>query len=269
MKSNKIIRKGLKSYFPAFTLVELIVVIVILAILATIAFLSFNSYSAWARDSKRMSNIALIAKWFEMNIAQWKAIVTSETSSIPNLVLSGTEIMHGWPFSWWLIKYPGYYDSPIWQKLLKSIWIWWWDINLKADEFQNYRYSYVPLVQKYQVSWMLENPYSVSFYDNINNINLDFSDLYNSTFADSSTWWYVFLKWNYIWTWWVEWLIPIQTVWEATTVSTGWVRIIAWTDTLVISTWWVTAPEIPSTLPTCKFDATDDSWKFDKCSFGL
>lgn len=269
MKSNKKTRKNIKSYLPAFTLVELIVVIVILAILATIAFLSFNSYSEWARDSKRMSNIALIAKGFETNIAMWKAIVTSETAMVPNIILSWSVIQTSWPFSWWFIKYQWFYDSPVWQKLLKSIGVWWGDINSQVDTFQNYRYTYVPAVGKYQVSWLLENPNTVSFYNSINNLQLDFSSLYNSTFADDSNSWYVFLKWNYFATWWIEWLLPLESAWEAAETDANWARVIAWNDTIVVATWWVVESETPSTLPTCTFDALDDSWKFDKCSFGL
>ncbi|MDD3119782.1 MAG: prepilin-type N-terminal cleavage/methylation domain-containing protein [Candidatus Gracilibacteria bacterium] len=51
---------------PGFTLIELIVVITILAILSTIAFISFQDYSKNARDSSRVSDIAIIMKLLEM-----------------------------------------------------------------------------------------------------------------------------------------------------------------------------------------------------------
>lgn len=268
MKSNKIISKNLKTYFPAFTLVELIVVIVILAILATIAFLSFNSYSSWARDSKRMSNVALIARWFEVNISLWKAIVTSETAMVPNIILSWSVLQTSWPFSWGFIRYEWFYDSPVWQKLLKSIWIWWWDINSQTEDLEKYKFTYVPAAQKYQVSWRLENANSVAFYNKINSLQLDLSSLYDNTFADTSTW-YIFIKWNYFGTWWIEGLLPIQSVWEATTPDANWARVIAWEDTIVAATWWVVEIPAPAWLPTCTFDATDDSGKFNYCAFGL
>ena len=53
----------------AFTLVELIVVITILAILGTIAFISLQGYSAEARDSKRLSDVASIAKKVSLQVA--------------------------------------------------------------------------------------------------------------------------------------------------------------------------------------------------------
>lgn len=250
MTQNKI-NKNKKTFF-AFTLVELIVVIVILAILATIAFVSFNSYSAWSRDSKKMSNVALIAKWFEVAIVQWKTIVTSETALVPNIMLS-----------WSTIKYFWFYDSPVWQKLLKSIGIWWWDINQTSEWYENYKFTYVPSIQKYQVSWQLENPFKLSFYENLNNLKLDYSSLYDWVFAD--TWsGYIFLKWNYFATWWIDWLIPKEDIWEATTPNWSWARVIDGWDTL--DNW---AAITPSAQPAnvCIFD---NSWStFDSCVFGL
>lgn len=274
MSSVKILRKNIRKFLPAFTLVELIIVIVILAILATIAFLSFNSYSAWARDSKRMSNVNLMAKWFELAIVQWRGINTSETAINPNITLSWSEIMHSWPFSWGLIQYQWYYDSPLGQKLLKSIWVWWWDINLWADSFQNYKFTYVPMVQKYQVVWLLEDQAKLTFYDNLNNLRFDESsiDLYNSVFADSGSW-YIFLKWNYFATWWVEWLVPVQAVWDATPTNASWAKVIPWNEIVVNN-----APVIPTAEPevptppastTCTFDATGSTGKFDSCTFWL
>gem|GEM_PF-2411011 len=69
MKALNKINWQIKKATNAFTLVELIIVIIILAILGTIAFLSFNNYSSSARDSKRMSNIYLMANGFEVSIS--------------------------------------------------------------------------------------------------------------------------------------------------------------------------------------------------------
>lgn len=223
-----------KFYF-GFTLMELIIVIVVLAILATIAFLSFNSYSAVARDSKRMSNVSLIAKWFEINIVMWKPIDTTETSIVPNIVLS-----------WSTVAYVWYYDSPVRQRLMKSLGVWWWDIDLWVDSFQNYKYTYVPAIQKYQVVWLLESQtkFGVSYIDShwfidslwLNNSSLNESNInmMGSLFAEDSWSWYIFLKWNYFATWWVEWLIPKQEVWDFATWST---KVIPW-DKIVVN--WTT-----------------------------
>lgn len=52
----------MKSLKKGFTLVELIIVITILVVLATIAFITLGDYPVQSRDSKRISDIANIAK---------------------------------------------------------------------------------------------------------------------------------------------------------------------------------------------------------------
>jgi len=196
MKALNKINWQIKKATNAFTLVELIIVIIILAILGTIAFLSFNNYSSSARDSKRMSNIYLMANGFEVSISTWKPINNTETSALPNLVLSWSSILYKW-----------YYDEPIKEKLLKSLWVWWWDIEKTSeDSFQAYRYAYIPSVQKYQIVWFLESQIKLNSYENFINSKVN---------ADEWKW-YAFLKWNYISTWWIVWLIPDPQVWENT-----------------------------------------------------
>ncbi len=63
MRSNKSL---------GFTLVELIVVITILAILGTIWFISLQWYATSARDSARISDLWIIAKWLDLfKIQEW------------------------------------------------------------------------------------------------------------------------------------------------------------------------------------------------------
>lgn len=238
-----------------FTLVELIVVIVVLTILATIAFISFSNYSSWSRDSKRMSNINLIAKWFEMNIAGWKSINIYWTSTSPNIILS-----------WGTITYSWYYNLPIKQSLLKSLWIFWWDIdNITIDSFASYRSTYIPSFQKYQVMWLLENRFNKWWFSYYNKTVLE--DIFASSWSG-----YAFIKWNYVATWWINWLIPKQDIWEITPYTWSW-KIINWVDTISN---WDTANTIniespaQSPLPnSCTIDDTWTWWKIDYCIFGL
>lgn len=218
----------MKKTRNAFTLVELIIVIVILAILATIAFLSYKSYSDSAKDGKRMSNVVLMAKWFEVNISLWKYIDTSDVSTTPNIVLSWSTIAYSW-----------YYSTPIKEKLLKSLWLWWWDINaIWSEDYNNYKFTYIPNIQKYQVACLLNSK---------NNFN-SFNDFKTSVSADNLNWsWYIFLKWNYFATWWVDWLIPKQEVWDTTPWFT---KIIP--GNKIVTNWTISTPS----------DANCISWNY-------
>ncbi|MDR0772016.1 MAG: prepilin-type N-terminal cleavage/methylation domain-containing protein [Candidatus Peribacteria bacterium] len=70
-------RGGVKSFYKAFTLVELIVVIIILAILTAISFLSISNYLATTRDAKRLSDLTELYKKIE---------IKKEFSGIENLL---------------------------------------------------------------------------------------------------------------------------------------------------------------------------------------
>lgn len=225
-----------------FTLVELIVVIVILGILATIAFLSFSDQSGSARDSKRMSNVTMIAKWFEVAITRWSFINTSETSASYNVQINWT---------WWFY-YSWFYDSPIKKKLLQSIWIWWWDIEVN-DWIQIYKYTYIPSVWKYQIMSYLENQPNTSYLENLSS---DIAHVFAETWS-----WYAFLKWNYTSTWWIVWLIPSDCVPSLTTVCV----VDWWTETILPNTS-VSLPESEETTPTWTWCIFDQS-KFDQCTF--
>jgi len=221
----------MKKLHKAFTLVELIVVIVILAILATIAFLSFNNYSTSARDSRRMSNVTIISKWLDMSIALWRGINTSEAWTWLNLVI----IWSGW------ISYSWYYMN-IWNKLLSSIQVSWWDIL--SDTFQKYQLTYIPDKKYYQVMWLLEKQvwttykdtnFWIEFYDNI---------LSEQVISATTSSWFAFIKWNFPTNsqsgWYIKWLIPKDYT-NAPIINS--IPTISWTWDIVIpaeiiSSWW-------------------------------
>lgn len=239
-QTNFIIKKSkFFQYYKGFTLVELIVVIVILAILSTIAFISFNGYSWDARDSKRMSNVALISKWFDMAIAKWVTINTSESTSMSFNI----ELTWSWINLFW------FFDSPIKPKLLNSIWINWWDLTLN-DWFQSYRYTYIPSKRQYQVMWLLEKAQNTAFYKTI----------LNQVFAEDA--WYPFIKWNYFATGSILWLIPKSCDPASVTPC-----IVSWSWDVFIENVPVlpSEPIIPATWTWCIFDNTDSS--FDTCTF--
>lgn len=172
-----------------FTLTELIVVISILAILSTIAFISFKNYTSQARDTKRISNLSMVYLWFAQNIAMGKPIVTVTTASSPNLVLSWTSLTMTWYYWDWN------------DRLLISLGVSGNDL-IWNDGFQTYKYSYFPSNSKYQVMALLENnPLAYNLFS-------------QNTYADTSSWWYVYIKGNYMSTWWIVWLIPKPLSWE-------------------------------------------------------
>jgi prepilin-type N-terminal cleavage/methylation domain-containing protein len=80
--------KGTKK---GFTLVELIVVITILAILWTIAFISLQGYSGDARDSRRITETADLAKKVSIELAKSvdikKILWDAQTGSISGTLL--------------------------------------------------------------------------------------------------------------------------------------------------------------------------------------
>lgn len=74
-----------------FTLVELVVVITILAILGAIGFLSIQGYSKSARDSTRISDLANLARSFEVAIAAGKTLPLPDAGML-TITASGTTI---------------------------------------------------------------------------------------------------------------------------------------------------------------------------------
>lgn len=239
--SNKL---GISQFFKWFTLVELIVVIVILAILSTIAFLSFNSYSWSARDSKRMANVALISKWFDIAISKWVTVNTSESTAI-SLLTHNIEIAWSWITLIW------YFDSPIKPKLLNSIWVNWSDLTL-SDWFQSYRYTYIPSTRQYQVMWLLESAPDTAFYRTI----------LKKVFAEDG--WYPFIKWNYVPKNDIAWLIPKSC--DPTSLTPC---EITWSWDVFIENEPATITEpiivIEPTPTWCIFDNADST--FDTCTF--
>ncbi|EKE30184.1 MAG: hypothetical protein ACD_2C00030G0002 [uncultured bacterium (gcode 4)] len=247
-----------KSGLFWFTLVELIVVIVILAILSTIAFISFNSYSALSRDAKRMSNVAMIAKWIDVTIAAGKSLNTSEFSTWNNLIIYWSS----WSIFTWI------YASQLGKKFLNWINVYW--ESILNDDFQTYKLSFIPAQKYYQVLALLEKSPDFSY-------RIDF---FSDKVVATWTWtlWYAFLKWNFPinWTWWILWIIPTTEAWETSTGITVWWEIlksISWTWDLVMtnsSTAWATASSLLSeewwgwTWSTiCIFD----EGTFDNCAF--
>jgi prepilin-type N-terminal cleavage/methylation domain-containing protein len=141
------IKKQLKKApfsISGFTLVELIVVISILVILGTISFISFSGYLSTSRDSKRISNTAVITKGFDIALIVGSPINTSKTATGYNIAIAGTGL-----------TMTGYYGV-VTDSLLQSIKVFGKDIAT-YDGFQEYRYSYFPNEKKFQVLSTLEN----------------------------------------------------------------------------------------------------------------
>lgn len=80
-----------RRHASAFTLVELIVVITILAILGTIGFISIQGYSKSARDSKRIADLANLAKGFDVSLASGKSLPQPDAGML-TITASGTTI---------------------------------------------------------------------------------------------------------------------------------------------------------------------------------
>lgn len=74
-----------------FTIVELLIVIVVIAILATIAVVAYNGVQARAQDSKRISDLKVIAKALELHKVN--------TGSYPLTAFSGLGSQQGWELS--------------------------------------------------------------------------------------------------------------------------------------------------------------------------
>lgn len=122
-----------------FTLVELIVVITILAILWTIWFLSFGSYSSDTRNTVRISDIKLIAKWLNIHHVKYdKYPIPDDNNSIE--------------FSWSLL----WNQWIFWEKSVSNIE---WLNKVVKDPLLNipYTYSILNNRQKFQIWWAIEN----------------------------------------------------------------------------------------------------------------
>ena len=83
------------NFNKAFTLVELIVVITILAVLATVGFISFQGYSTESRDTKRMTDIAILSKWLQVYLAA-NSQVPEPSETKTTVSFSGSELLTQW-----------------------------------------------------------------------------------------------------------------------------------------------------------------------------
>ena len=94
----------------AFTLVELIVVITILVILWTIAFTSLSGFSGGARDSSRVSEIAILSKSLEISFIK--------TNSYPD-----PDNFFSVTYSWWILWKQGNLGEGVMNILNAGQWI--------------------------------------------------------------------------------------------------------------------------------------------------
>lgn len=205
-----------KAYFlhSGFTLVELIVVISILAVLGTIAFISVSGYISNSRDSKRISNAALIAKGFDIAFAAGTFVNTSKTSTGYNIAIAGSGL-----------TMTGYYGV-INDTLLQSIKIMGNDTAV-YDGFQEYRYSYFPNEKKYQVLATLENP------ENAKSAFI-LPSFVSQAFAASGSVGYAFVKGNFTSTGEINNLVVDASAWENELPDANGIKTFSGTETIVI-----------------------------------
>ena len=90
MKTSSTLKRINKRNLHGFTLVELIVVITILVILGTIGFINLQGYSGSARDSSRVSEIAILSKSLEISFIK--------TNSYPD-----PDNFFSVTYSWWIL----------------------------------------------------------------------------------------------------------------------------------------------------------------------
>lgn len=153
--------------YKAFTLVELIVVITILAILASLGFISFQGYWVDSRDTKRISDIATIAKWVQ--VYQARHAVVPEPSENRNIISSGsTQLIIQW--------YAG-------KSVLDTL-----KAKSAKDPLDNqfYTYSINSNKTKFQVMWLLEK----DIVSSLNIVHQGFSN-----YSDR----YIYTKWQVVW----------------------------------------------------------------------
>ena len=204
-----------KTHFSlsGFTLVELIVVISILAVLGTIAFTSISGYISNSRDSKRISNAALISKGFDIAFAAGTFVNTSKTSTGYNIALVGSGL-----------TMTGYYGV-VNDTLLQSIKVMGNDTAV-YDGFQEYRYSYFPNEKKCQVLATLENP------ENARSAFI-LPSFVNQAFAASGSVGYAFIKGNFTSTGEINNLVVDASMWEVEPIVDG-IKTFSGTETLVV-----------------------------------
>lgn len=122
-----------------FTFVELIVVVAILWILSTIWFISYTANLGTARDSKRISDIAIIGSALKQYKQQrWSYVIPSPGDNFYLLIASST-----WAIQWTL-------NNKTTLSTLQTI---------PEDPEQKiyYSYSVTPNRQEYQIAATLEN----------------------------------------------------------------------------------------------------------------
>ncbi len=202
------------SSLSGFTLVELIVVISILAILGTIAFISASGYLSSSRDSKRISNAALIAKGFDIAFAAGTFVNTSKTSTGYNISLVGSGL-----------TMTGYYGI-INDTLLQSIKVMGNDTAV-YDGFQEYRYGYFPNEKKYQVLATLENP------ENAKSAFI-LPSFVSQAFAASGAVGYAFIKGNFTATGEINNLVVDAAAWDTEPIGADGIKTFSGTETIVM-----------------------------------
>ncbi len=146
------------NYKKAFTLVELIVVITILWVLATVAFVSFQWYTVVSRDTKRISDISMVAKWLQVYLAA-NSLVPEPSQTKTTVNFSGSELFTQW-YAWESVN----------NQLRVSD-------ALDPKNGTYYLYTVNNNNTKYQVTWFLEQMQARSVLNN-KIFAVDYSDKY-------------------------------------------------------------------------------------------